>query len=291
MRSIVSEDNFRTKQVTSWITSHVGPPTGSLLRLRGATTADVMAVETKRGSFVLKLFSHQAFVAERPDRAVHEAAMLDLLEPTDVPAPRLIAVDGDGLECSVPAVLMTRLPGKAGVGPRQAVEMVDIAMSLHSLQLDVPWIFERYNHRVELRPPAWGSDAGLWEECLAITTSNPPSDSWGLIHRDFNSTNFLVDGDRVSGLVDWLSACRGPFGIDAARLRLDLTMDGRGVVADTVANAFRRSGHDVIDPHWDLVDAVDLLPFYEGFEAVDRWEDSAKRERLEGFMRRALGSL
>lgn len=34
----------------------------------------------------------------------------------------------------------------------------------------------------------------------------------------------------------------------------------------------------------DVLDAVDLLPFYRGFEAVDGWGDPVRRDRLEGFV-------
>src|SRR5918992_465455 len=46
------------------------------------------------------------FTAER------EAAILPLLSETAVPSPRLVAADPAGAECDVPALLITRLPGR-----------------------------------------------------------------------------------------------------------------------------------------------------------------------------------
>lgn len=34
------------------------------------------------------------------------------------------------------------------------------------------------------------------------------------IHRDYHPTNILWVDDKVSGVVDWVNACRGPAGID-----------------------------------------------------------------------------
>ena len=236
----------------------------------------------------MKLFNQAFFVEEEPDRAIHEATVLDVVGRVDLPTPRLVAFDGDGSQCGFPAVLMTRVPGERGVGIEHAAEMVELAARLHGVPpavlAAVPWEFQRYNQGLEVRPPQWATDAQLWTDVLSVVASDPPMDGWGLIHRDYNSTNFLTSGDQVSGVVDWLAGCRGPFGIDAARLRLDLTVDGEIEVAEAVTAAFRRSEHDVIDPFWDLVDAVDLLPFYRGFEAVDTWGDAARRARLERFV-------
>ena len=48
-------------------------------------------------------------------------------------------------------------------------------------------------------------------------------------------------------------------------------------------------------PHWDVVDAVDVLPYYEGDGAVAAWPGGAwpmeVRDRLETFLAAALALL
>jgi aminoglycoside phosphotransferase (APT) family kinase protein len=277
-----------TPAVAGWLHEQLGEAITQGRALPGATTAEVTTFESRDRGYVLKLFNQAFFVEEEPDRAIHEATLLDVLGGVDLPTPRLVAFDGDGSQCGVPAVLMTRVPGERGVGIQHAAEMVEFAARLHgvapAMPEAVPWGFQRYNQGLEVRPPRWATDVKLWTDVLGVVASDPPMDGWGLIHRDYNSTNFLSSGDRVTGVVDWLSGCRGPFGIDAARLRLDLAIDGESEVAAAVTEAFSRSEHDVIDPFWDLVDAVDLLPFYRGFDAVDDWGDPLRRDRLEGFV-------
>jgi aminoglycoside phosphotransferase (APT) family kinase protein len=290
MPSTASEVRY-TPSVADWLREQLGLPVAAGRALSGATTAEVTTFESSGHGYVLKLFNRAFFVEEQPDRAIHEASVLDVLVAVDLPTPRLVAFDGDGAQCGFPAVLMTRVPGERGVGVQHAAGLVEIAARLHGVPAALPWEFSRYNHGLEVRPPRWATDANLWNDVIGVVASDPPLDGWGFIHRDFNSTNFLTSGDRISGVVDWLSGCRGPLAIDAARLRLDLAMDGEPAVAAAVTAAFRRSEHDVIDPFWDLVDAVDLLPFYDGFEAVDRWGDPDRRERLEGFVRDAVGQL
>jgi hypothetical protein len=96
--------------------------------------------------------------------------------------------------------------------------------------------------------------------------------------------------------VDWLSACRGPLGIDVARVRVDMVLRGEAAGAAAVRDAYRAVGvADAYHPHWDVVDAVDLIPFYAGPDAVDAWPgtpDTARRRlHLEGFLDEALAEL
>jgi Phosphotransferase enzyme family len=40
--------------------------------------------------------------------------------------------------------------------------------------------------------------------------------SAGFVHRDYHPAQMLFEGSRVTGICDWLTACRGPHGIDLA---------------------------------------------------------------------------
>lgn len=289
-RSIVSEVHY-PGPVVDWLREQLGEGVRASTLLPGATTAEVSTFDVAGRHYVLKLFAKRFFVDEQPDRAVHEAAVLDALSGVEIPAPALVGVDGDGSFCGVPAVLMTRLPGSSGVDAVHASELVGIAARLHSAGITVPWTFERYCDGLETRPPVWGRDEKLWSAALELARSAPPAEDLAFIHRDYNSTNFLSRGNRVTGVVDWLSGCMGPPGIDAARLRLDLTMEGNHDAVTAVTEACHAVGHHIVDPFWDLVDAVDWLPFDQGLDTVDEWGDPVRRKRLEGFMRSAVDRL
>jgi aminoglycoside phosphotransferase (APT) family kinase protein len=61
---------------------------------------------------VLRRWARPGWDDEDPDfNAAREAAVLELLAPTPVPAPPLLAADPDAAVCDVPALLLGRLPG------------------------------------------------------------------------------------------------------------------------------------------------------------------------------------
>src|SRR5438876_6064191 len=102
--------------------------------MAGATSSDVHAgaTETARGArrhLVLRRYVNRAWLAREPDLADHEARVLSLLAPTGVRAPELVAVDPTGSSCDVPAVLMTRLPGR----PRRRPDLRRLAKVLPAI--------------------------------------------------------------------------------------------------------------------------------------------------------------
>ncbi|HEV2823877.1 MAG TPA: hypothetical protein VG035_01535, partial [Actinomycetota bacterium] len=61
---------------------------------------------------VLRRWARPGWDEEDPDfTAAREAAILDLLAPTPVPAPALLAADPGATVCDVPALLLALLPG------------------------------------------------------------------------------------------------------------------------------------------------------------------------------------
>lgn len=62
---------------------------------------------------VLRRWARPQWVVEDPDFTVQrETAVLELLEKSSVPVPRLVAADAAGAVCDVPTMLITRLPGR-----------------------------------------------------------------------------------------------------------------------------------------------------------------------------------
>src|SRR4051812_5212218 len=81
-----------------------------------ATSATVLVVRAHLTSgprtLVLRIDTNDEWLAREPDLASREAAVLELLDPTAVPAPDLVAVDPDGAAAGKPCVLMERLRGR-----------------------------------------------------------------------------------------------------------------------------------------------------------------------------------
>ena len=265
--------------------------------LHGGITASVWRVDfDRRPSLVLKYFDDAGFVAEDPGRAGHEASVLELLATTPVPAPELIAFDGDGSAAGAPAVLMTAVAGQRAVPVPDPGAAAALLAGIHRIDAAVPWTFHRYNPVGSVGVPPWG-DARLWSEAIAAISGPGPDTVRCFIYRDFHHHNIVWDGPEVSGVVDWLSACLGPPGIDIARFRLNTLIDGHPHVGDEFAAAYLSVGVEGAGhPFWNLVDGIDLLLWYVGdAEMVADWPgdgaDPGLRALIEAWIAGALGGL
>jgi aminoglycoside phosphotransferase (APT) family kinase protein len=254
----------------AWIVAETGSAIRGSDTLEGATTATVHRVDLEDGRrLVVKRFDRRDFLDERPDRAAHEATVLELLAATPVPAPRLVTVDGDGARSGVPIVLMEWVEGATDF-PDGWVDAV--ARNLSAVHAVAPgpitWEYERYNADESLFVPSWAADPAIWTDAFAVA-AEPPTTATGFIHRDYHGGNLLWREGEIVAVLDWLSGCVGPLAIDTAHLRTNLAMDHDIEAADAVLDAY---GHEAWHPAWDVIDAVDIVPYYHGEQAVEGWE-------------------
>ncbi|WP_244409179.1 phosphotransferase family protein [Stackebrandtia nassauensis] len=83
--------------------------------------------------------------------------------------------------------------------------------------------FEAYEPE-RYEPPPWLRRPKLWERALELF-QRPVGEPSVLIHRDYHPGNVLWRGGKVSGVVDWQSACAGPPSIDVGWCRLELLQE------------------------------------------------------------------
>jgi aminoglycoside phosphotransferase (APT) family kinase protein len=240
----------------------------------------------------------RAFLEEDPDRPRHEAAVLRLLESTPVAAPRLVAMVVAGEATESPAVLMTRLPGATTPRPGEWLQgAATAAAEMH--RVDGRSLGRRYRPYFlgALRVPAWG-DRALWEEAVALAGSVVATDQSEevFIHRDYHPGNLLWQGDRLGGIVDWLSACCGPPGVDVSHFGINLALDHDPAAVAAFRTAYERAAGRHHDRRRDVVGALDVLPFYAGSDDIDAWPASglvhpgSARTRIEAFLASALAA-
>jgi aminoglycoside phosphotransferase (APT) family kinase protein len=261
------------QRVKKWIT-------GSLhgeARLRwahhipGGTSARLDAVDVlldgKRVQLVLRRFTDKEWLAVEPDLVAHEAAALAWASYANLRVPTLVAFDSDGEDSGTPATLTTMLPGKPQLRPDDLAdwlaEMAAAAFEIHQLDADgFPWTYRRFNAGVDLDVPRWSRKPDAWRKAIDIVHAEPPSARECFIHRDFHPSNLLWQDSKVSGVVDWVNACKGPVGIDIAWCRHNLANLYSVEVADEFLEAYSRvAGLDYMyDPYWDVMTAVELLP-------------------------------
>lgn len=90
---------------------------------------------------------------------------------------------------------------------------------------------------------AWSPrSARVLERVLAVGAAADPArfPAGGLVHLDLHTDNVLIEGQRISGIIDWEGACAGDPRYDLVQFVFDL------------------DGHD--QPAWEWVEALDLEP-------------------------------
>jgi aminoglycoside phosphotransferase (APT) family kinase protein len=249
---------------SAWLANHavdVADPAGTVHRL------------------VLRRWARPGWDEEDPDfSAAREAAVLELLAPTPVPAPAVVAADPDAAVCDVPALLLTFLPGAPpdlGGDPGRLVEDLAAALpAIHAVQVPAAgqggWAgaravpdFRRFYQPERLRPPAWSARPGLWERALQVAAGPPPDHQARFIHRDYHPGNTLWAGGRLVGVVDWIGGSWGPPSIDLGHMRVNLAWELGVGAADRFLAAHRALTGLDHHPYWDLVAAADVVPELE----------------------------
>jgi aminoglycoside phosphotransferase (APT) family kinase protein len=279
-----TDDAAPSRVVLDWVARAVGVGTRvrGFRRLSGATSSAVHAVDalTQSGALVrlvLRRYIDAAVLESEPRAVEREAAVLTAVRDLSVGVPRVVATDPDGAHVEVPALLMTRVPGRPRVRPRADLarfleRLADPLPELHATPVPAEPSFPRfhpYSGAAMVEPPAWSRHPSAWQRALTVHATPWPSDDEVVIHRDYHPLNVLWRGTELSGVVDWAWGCRGPRPVDVAHCRLNLTLGMSVDAADTFLRAWQdRAGVGNYDPAWDLRDAVDALSGIDDTQAA-----------------------
>ena len=123
----------------------------------------------------------------------------------------------------------------------------------------------------------------------------PPAYRPVFLHRDFHPGNVLFDGDRISGVVDWVETSWGPADLDVAHCSTALALLHGPEVGLGFAAAYVEAGGE-LDGHlyWRFLDALGYAPDAE--KVAVPWRElgrddlapSLLRERLESYLEALL---
>jgi aminoglycoside phosphotransferase (APT) family kinase protein len=236
-----------------------------------------------------------------------EVAVLDSLRghfsSATFSVPSVVAHDL-GVECDVPAILLSRVAGRIelsqGLAPKLVPELARALAALHrapvacpSIALDFKMMPNKRDKPVPagIAAPDWSRVWPLLERLAFVNDS--------LIHYDFHLGNAIFSGSRLTGIVDWTQACRGPRVFDVGYCRADLSMlfglDEADLFLEEYEAATGKSVSQIT--LWDLAGAVRAYPDPEMW--LPGWIDAGRsdltadliRERLRAFVERALARL
>ncbi|WP_425147235.1 phosphotransferase family protein [Deinococcus sp.] len=270
------------ERIRRWIEEQAGPGAAilSAQELVGGTSATLHAVSLRVGGdvqeLVIRQFDRLDWLRLEPDLARHEAAALAWAARTGVPTPRLIAYEERAEVCGVPLVLMSRLPGAVNLRPADLSGWLDAqAAALAQIHrtdpggldwadldwADLAWEHFSYSDPASQTPPRWSGVPDAWERALHLVRGPRPAYTPRFIHRDYHPANVLWQGGRLSGVVDWVNACRGPAGADVGHCRVNLAQLFGTLAADEFLSAYRRQAGMAFEyePFWDILSLTDIL--------------------------------
>lgn len=248
--------------VIAWVERSLGRRIVAQRVLEGGISAAVHRLEVAGAEEVVLQRFVLPWTEHEPWLPANEVRVLDLLQDTDVPAPRLLAADLDGDHTGCPTVLMSALPGELVWRPAdldgwidQLVASVELIHAVSVVGDFMPW--EPYPP--ENQPPSWSRYPHAWQRAVEAFHGPRPSSEPVFLHRDFHPGNLLWSDGRVSGVVDWVSSCIGPPEEDIAHCRINLARShGQDVADEFLARWLAASQRTSYDRYYDLVTAVSM---------------------------------
>ena len=255
---------FPSTQTLEWVGREVGGRVVGGRRLTGGITSSVhrLAVAGSDGwrrQVVLRRWTDIGTdTTPLADRVRREAATLTGLAGTSIPAPELLAADPTGSDAGVPALLMTRVPGRVDLTPsdpdRWLGDMATTLAHVHDATIDAPRdpvSPDRLRAR-DVRVPGWTSERAAWEMALRVFAEPPPASPETLTHNDYQHFNLLWRRGRLTGVVDWASACTAPPERDLGHCRLNLAVLYSAEWAERFRAMYIALTGRALDPYWDL---------------------------------------
>jgi aminoglycoside phosphotransferase (APT) family kinase protein len=212
---------------------------------------------------VLRCYVRPDVNQEEPDLAAREAAALDVAARSELPTPELVAVDPDGLAAGVPLVLMSWLPGTIVWDPvapsRWLARMAELLPGIHNAGPVGERVGSYFNYdQRSYAPPEWATDPGVWERAVGVFLGPVLDHERCFIHRDFHPGNLLWKRGRVTGVIDWQSACVGPPSADIGHCRANLLR-----YAPALADAFTKLAEQALcrtfHPWADIAALIGML--------------------------------
>lgn len=287
----------------AWAAETLGAPIDTCEILPGGSATSVWRLTCAAapgGAAVLKQSRGDAS-AEDAALITREHRILDALRPFDFPSPDPLACDPQGRHCGAPALLMSALPGRLLAGSdalRAAIPVMAESLACMQQRCGTLVAGRRYRswHDPAARPPSWSSRDGLWERALRVGARFPLPTANSFVHRDPHPANLLFEGSgeslRVSGILDWPHAGRGPAGIDASRMAVNLACLLDLDAALAFRACFERARDLRQDPLLDVLAVLEFPPDPDGGASwsalgVTPTRDTA-RNRLEMFLEDAM---
>jgi aminoglycoside phosphotransferase (APT) family kinase protein len=263
--------------------------------------SDVYAVDLERApvaSVVVKRFRSD------DDTAPIEWECLEHVQRVPVPAPQQVALDVEGKWFGGSALVMTHLPGRADVSPRNLddwLRQLALAMAtLHATPVEgAAGVLVLPSEVESWERPSFRAGP-LVDRSIEAVDRYLPRRGWPpvLTHGDFHPGQTLWQRGTLSGIVDWGDLRLGPRWYEVAYCRVDVVLIIGMKGADRLLEHYVAiTGLEPVDlPAFDLTCALHAREWGHLFLRAYRQQgrtDSMRQfaARLSPFLRRALAEL
>jgi aminoglycoside phosphotransferase (APT) family kinase protein len=224
-------------------------------RLTGGLEAETFSFRLADDRFVAKLYTNSQNQA-----AVTEFENLEGVSVATVPTPEPVLIDAAGTWFQVPAIVMTALPGRPDMHPRDRLRWIhdaaDALASVHRIPID---------RIVHVKTPRWqrwrpltdamGDDSSSADVLLARLHTRAGSMPTVVSHDDYNPGNLLFDNGHLSGVVDWADITVEPRQAAVALFRHFLAIHPGGDSPEMFLDAYQDAAKSSLDalPLWDVL--------------------------------------
>ncbi|GAA2741805.1 phosphotransferase family protein [Kitasatospora cinereorecta] len=256
-----------SRAALEWAAEAAGVPGSgwAVSRLLGGAHAATHLLRAERGGAELVLRRFPA----GDGAAAYEARVLRALDGLGGWAPRLVAADPDGARVGGPAVLISRLPGRADLSTapaHTAAQALGRALArVHAVPTERLAGVLRDGMAAGSRPLT--ADAGPGAPVLAAHGDRLARQQPVLTHFDFWSGNVLWQDGELTGVVDWSGASLAPRGFDVSWCRLDLALLHGPAAAEAFLTAYREAAGTVVA---DLA-LWDVFALTNAYHRVESW--------------------
>ena len=266
--------------VREWVRRATGATVVRVRRLPGASSTAIHGLYLSDGKrLVLRRYVWPGFLEEEPIAPQREVDALRFAFSRGLPVPEVVTADVTGADVgdNVPVLLMSFLPGRAVAIPDLA-KLADVAATMHDTDPGgfghdyFPWYEGTFSG-----PPALSTRPELWETASELWRDAMPAFQPTFIHRDFHPGNVLWLRGRVSGIVDWPNACRGPWGCDIAHCRANLIWLSGPDAADEFLAAYEARTGRTYDRYWDLASIMEHGPSHWSHQRLAESEPLLER--------------
>ena len=172
-----------------------------------------------------KVYTLRVFQCGQDDACQHEQAVMQAAKAGGLPVPQVHAA---GKWHDYPALLLSWLPGKPvaedlRAHPWRAWHLGLLFGNMHATihTLTAPEFLCQPSKN-------WINWSGLDDRPLQERLHSIEHQTNTLLHLDYHPFNVLINGNKITGVIDWRNACAGDPRADAARTVSMLCIDGIG---------------------------------------------------------------